>query len=691
VSDARTDFFAAGSKDAPAKAAKTRDDFFAGNFDIDEDTPEAPKKEAPKRDVYSQPYGYFDPQVQRVVAPERMESSAGQGAGRVLSDLAEDPMAAIRAVPAGVNRGVTDLAGLPMDTATAASNLLGMGYGTAASMATGRPAGEFFEPTDPASVAGGSEWFSQALDQALPSPATKLQDPNNAAARLVYGAARGVPGSMTGRAALGGAAGGEAATVAGELGADPATQAAASILGGHGAAPGHVDAGHKSAGAAGAAVDLQRLSPDLRTAVEKAVQQTGGAVNPDVLARQIQADSLPVKVRLSQGQALGDERLISLELNARGKHEIYSKGFADQNKALVENLRTMRDETGPDVFSTNPVEHADTLISRYKQIDEAARAEISEKYKALEEANGGQFPVNGGAFVSAADAALSKKMKGRYLPSQIKGDLEDFRDNAGYMTFEQFENLRTNLAAESRKAERSGDGNAAAAISIVRRELENLPMQGDNARIKKLADDARSAAKARFDRLDADPAYKAAVNDSVTPDAFVQKYVVNGARDNVAKLSEAMAGDPTAAQTLKVATLEHLRKAAGIDPGYNGNFTQAGYNKALQALEPKLGFLLDGKTAETARNLGDVARYTQFQPKGSFANNSNTTVAALAEKAGDALEGIIDFKAGGIPIASTVRKQLHENKVRKQAEATFAPGAGLTKLSDLTKVGEKKK
>jgi hypothetical protein len=695
VSDARTDFFASGAKTAPAKAAKSRDDFFAGNFDIEADTPEPVKKDEQPSSSFAQPYSYFTPEVQRLVAPERMESGVGQGAGRVISDLAEDPMAAIRAVPAGINRGVTDIAGLPMDTATAGANLLGMGYGTAASLATGKPAGEFFEPTDPGTVAGGSEWFSQKLDALTGAlgggAATQLEDPNNAAARLAYGAARGAPGSMTGRAAFAGAAGSEAATIAGELGADPATQAAASILGGHaGAAPGHVDAGHKSAGAAGAAVDLQKLSPDLRAAVEKAVQQTGGAVNPDVLARQVQADSLPVKVRLSQGQALADERLISLELNARGKHEIYSKGFAEQNKALVENLRVMRDETGPDVFSTNAVEHADKIIDRYKQIDEAARTEISAKYKALEDANGGQLPVNGRAFVGAADAALAKKMKGRYLPSQIRGDIEEFRDNAGFMSFEQFENLRTNLATEARKAERSGDGNAAAAINIVRRELESLPMEGESAKLKALANDARAAAKARFDALDADPAYKAAVNDSVTPDSFVQKFIVNGARDNVAKLSEAMAGDATSAQTLKVATLEHLRKSAGIDSGYNGNFTQAGYNKALQALEPKLGFLLDAKTAETARNLGDVARYTQFQPKGSFANNSNTFVSAAAEKAADALEGIIDFKTGGLPIASTVRKQLNENKVRKQAEETFAPGAGLTKLSDLSKVEKKK-
>lgn len=686
----RGDFFASGSE--AKKPAKGRADFFSGNFDIDEDTPESPAVEAKKSDpaaAFSQPYGYFSPEVQKVVAPERMESGIGQGAGQFVSDLAADPMAAIRAIPTGINRGVTDLAGLPMDTATAATNLLGSGYGTAMQLATDRPGSEFFQPIDPSTVAGGSDWFASALDSSPLGNATQLQDPQNSAARLVYGGARGVPGAATGRQALAGAAGGGAGTIASELGADPATQAVASTLGGH--SSGHVDAGHKSAGAAGAAVDLTKLSPELKGAVEQAVQQTGGAVNPEVLARQIQADSLPVKVRLSEGQATGDERLISLEQNARGKSETYSKGFNQQNKDLVENLRVMRDEIGPEVFSTNPTEHADTLISRYKALDEAAKAEITAKYKALEDANGGQLPVNGSAFVAASDAALAKKMKGRYLPSEVRGDIEEFRDNAGFMSFEQFENLRTNLATEARKAERSGDGNAAAAINIVRRELEALPMDGAGTELKALADDARASAKARFDALDADPAYKAAVNDSVTPDAFVQKFVINGARDNVSRLSAAMSGDPSAAQTLKVATLEHLRKSAGIDNGYNGNFTQAGYNKALQGLEPKLGFLLDPKTAETARNLGDVARYTQFQPRGSFVNNSNTDVAAAAREYGlDVLEGAINAKTLGIPIASQIRERANKAKIEKQAQKTFAPGAGLTRLSDLTKLKEPK-
>lgn len=442
----------------------------------------------------------------------------------------------------------------------------------------------------------------------------------------------------------------------------------------------------QSMGAAGAAVDLQKLSPPLRSAVERAVRETGGAVNPEAMARQVQADSLPVKVNLSEGQALGDERLISLELNARGKHEIYSKGFAEQNKALTENLRAMREQSGPEVFSTNAVEHADTFIGRYKEIDEARNADIGAKYEALRDAAAGEFPIDTQALATNVRGALKKQLATNNAPPDIMGALDEAAAS-GKLSLEDFEMLRTRLASIQRSA---SDGQVRHAAGVIRQQIEEMPLAPGAEQLKGLADSARTAARERFAALEADPAYKAAVNDSVAPDAFVRKYVIGGTRDNVAKLSEAMSGDERAVQTLKVATLDHLRSAAGIDNGYNGNFTQAGYNKALQSLEAKLGSLLDPATAETARTLGDVARYTQFQPKGSFANNSNTFVSAAAEKAADALEGVLNYKTGGIPVASSIRKAMNEGKIRKQAERTFAPGAGLTKLSELAKLKEPK-
>jgi hypothetical protein len=88
------------------------------------------------------------------------------------------------------------------------------------------------------------------------------------------------------------------------------------------------------------------------------------------------------------------------------------------------------------------------------------------------------------------------------LPPTIDRQLQAYR-SGGKMDFEQFEALRTNLATEMRKAERAGDGNAAMALSVVRDALESLPLSGEAAALKPLADAARSAAKERFDALSA--------------------------------------------------------------------------------------------------------------------------------------------------------------------------------------------
>lgn len=451
-----------------------------------------------------------------------------------------------------------------------------------------------------------------------------------------------------------------------------------------------------SAGAAAAMPDLQAVSPAIRAKVNEALR-TGvpeGQVGQfrETLTRHMEADSLPVKVPLTKGQATQDGTQISHEMNSRGKNPELAQLFAEQSPALKENLDTIRAEVSPSVVHQDHIQNGQTLIDAYKAYDAPVRQQISDLYRKLEEANGGQFPVDGVAFTKAADAALAKKMKGRYVPKEVAGDLAEFREG-GPMTFEHFENLRTNLAAEARKADRSGDGNAAMAVNIVREALESLPMSGETAAIKPLADAARAAAKQRFDRLRDDPAYRAAVDDgaeigelSPLADQFVQKYVVKGKAAHVQRMRETLAADPTATETIAAGALNYLKQRAGINPYTNeGNFSSSGYNKALTELLPKADQLLPPSVAEQLQTLGNVAHYTTNQPRGAFVNNSNTLVGSLAEHAKGALEGAANFKAGGIPVGTIVRKKMEGRAEKKFVKDATEPGAGLASLGSLGK------
>lgn len=434
---------------------------------------------------------------------------------------------------------------------------------------------------------------------------------------------------------------------------------------------------NKSMGAASAAaVDLSAISPELRQAIVNSARKGGGAVNPEVLARHAAAESLPVRMKLTEGQATGNPELISNEMNMRGRNEDIRNRIHEQGKQLSENIKAIRDEAGPDVFSANPVEHADTLISAYKAKDAAAQADVSAKYKVLTDANGGNFPVDAPALAQTVAQRLHKALLFDHAPPAIMRTLDRLA-STNSMTFENFESLRTNLARIQRDA--GAEGNTKAAAGIIRQAMEDLPLAPEASQLKPLADAARATAKAQFDALKRDPAYDAAVNDTLPPDRYISKYVLSAPRDAVAVMRENLAHDPAAGQTIGVSVLDHLKKQAGVDSEGNGNFSQARYNKALEALGPKLGHLLDPRIAEQAKTLGDVARWTQEQPRGSFVNNSNTMVAAGAEAAKGLMEGALNLKTGGIG-GTLLRKKLASRAEQKAAERALMTGAGLSRL-----------
>jgi hypothetical protein len=431
----------------------------------------------------------------------------------------------------------------------------------------------------------------------------------------------------------------------------------------------------QSMGAAAAAPRLAQTSPELQQAVVNAAQRNGGAVNPDALARHVEADTLPVPVKLTEGQALQDPVRISNEQNLRGQNPSLAQRFNEQNGALVQNLQSVRDEVGPDVFTTNQVEHGDTLIKAYQDKAAAADAATAAKYQALKDANGGQFPVDPKKLLSNVEGSLHDQLLYEHAPTEL-GQLQQLAQT-GNMTLEQFEAMRTNVARTMRS---STDGNVRAAAGVIRQQMEELPLSPAAAKLKGLADDARASARTQFQALDADPAYKAAVNETVPPDKFVQKFVINGNRDDLATMRQNLSDSPVAQQTIGVATLDHLRKSAGISDMGDGNFTQAGFNKQLQALGPKMNSLVDPRTADTLEQIGNVARNTQLQPRGSFVNNSNTLTGALAEHAGGVLEGAANVKAGGFPVGTIVRNALGRRAAKSQVNRILAPGAGLDVL-----------
>lgn len=409
-------------------------------------------------------------------------------------------------------------------------------------------------------------------------------------------------------------------------------------------------------------------------------------VNIPVVMRHLEADSLDIPIRLTKGQGTGDVVQLSKEQNVRGAQPELAYRLNEQNQLLVDNLQARKERAAPDVYATKTIESSQAIIDAYKALDDARSTEVSAAYKALEDAAGGQFPVDGQAIVRNADALLAKKLKSNFVPPEIAADLKRFREGEP-MTFEQFEALRTNLAAEGRKAARAGDGNREAAVKIIRQAMEDLPLKGEAANLKPIADKARTLSKARFDALKKDPAYKAAVDDAVPADKFFDKFVINGVNKNINTMVDTLGRDSVAHQHMRAGAINWLSDKAGIVDG-KGNFSQANYNKALKRLDDvnNFGVIFDPESQLKLKTLGNVAGYTQFQPRGSFVNNSNTLVGHLANKAEQA-GNIVGLGKFGIPAGTIIRQKYQASKEKRFVKESLKPGAGST-LDEISKTGQ---
>lgn len=412
--------------------------------------------------------------------------------------------------------------------------------------------------------------------------------------------------------------------------------------------------------------------PELIAAVEKA----GTQVNPVVVARHAEAYSLPVPVRLTPGQATQDVTLLSNEMNKRGKYQPLANRFNEQNKALAENVEVIRERAAPDVYATTPPEIGELVIDAYKTKDAAANAKISQLYKQLSDANGGQFPLDARAFVTSADAALHKELLFDHVSPAVRKTMDRLGNT---MSFENFESLRTNLARIQRS--QTADGNERAAAGVIRQALEDMPLLPEAQNLKQIADAARAAARERFAAIETDPAYKAVVNGKASADKFVNKFVIGADLKNVQTMKTNLAHDPVAQQALAAGTMDHLKNNA-LHAGEN--FSQAGYNKALEALRPKLGIIFEPAERQNLETLGKVARYTQAQPRGSFVNTSNTATALMAEHAKAAVEGATNVAFKGVPVGTWLRRVGGRYLEQREMDKMLEPAAGI-RLKDVAR------
>lgn len=456
-------------------------------------------------------------------------------------------------------------------------------------------------------------------------------------------------------------------------------------------APAQTPSGMVSAGAAvvpDATTIKQALSvatPELQQAIASIPVDK---VNIPTLMRHLEADSLPKPMRLTEGMATGDIVKLSNEQNRRGKDTELAYRINELNNDLVENIGLIRDKAAPDVYGTKKIENSQGIIDAYKELDTNLNKGIDADYQALRDAAGGQFPVDAPQLLKNVQTKLKKELLSKEAPKGQFSELQRLaKENS--MTFEDYLSLRRNLGDIART---NADGNTRKAASYMIEELEKLPLQKEAAALKPLADKARASARARFQMLEKDPAMKAAVDDAVPADKFIDKFVVNGVNKNINTMVENLGRDSPAHQHMAAGTVNWLTDKAGIVDG-KGNFSQAEYNKALKKLDDvqNLNAIFNQEAASQLKTLGNVARYTQAQPRGAFVNNSNTLVGSLAEKAGKGVsmgvEKGLNVAVPGLQLGTSVMEMRARRAAEAETRKALETGAG-TKQSGKNKVSD---
>jgi hypothetical protein len=430
---------------------------------------------------------------------------------------------------------------------------------------------------------------------------------------------------------------------------------------------------------------ISRATPELAAELKAMKPEQ---VNKAALENQIVADTLPIPVRLTKGQATQDPTMISFERNERGMKEKLSQHFNEQNKALQENANLIKQKTAEGTFETDYVANAERAIESFKEINTARQAEIKSAYDALDQLGAGKIEVDSKAFGENAMKALTANEDIDFLPPVIKSKIESYQDGKP-MNFAQYENLRTQIARETRKAQRADDGNAVHSLTLARSELEKLPLLNETAEAKVVADKARSLAKSEFDLLDKrkdtyNSVYADIVNGSADTKDFIPKVVLRSKNADFSKAMDLLKDNPDAIKQLRAGTLDYIIRES---TDKSGNFLTGKFTQMVNNLDvnKKLTTLF-GEDSQQIKDLAKTGQLIEARPRGSFVNESNTSVANMASNyAKGAAEVGVNVAAKGLPIGTMGRQYLEKRAANKQVAETLKPGAGV-KLSEIPRI-----
>lgn len=377
------------------------------------------------------------------------------------------------------------------------------------------------------------------------------------------------------------------------------------------------------------------VAAGIRADVAKAMQ-IGDDLSPDAVRRL--ADFRLTGATPTAASLTLDPAMVTQQRNL-AKLGINSKDTAAQqlgqtqganNRQLTAGLNTLGASTADDAIAGGG-----KVMDALGQRNDRAKTIIDTLYQRARDTNGRSAALDPHAFTNRANDLLDEALLGGKLPGDVRNLLNKAAAGDMPLTVDVAEQFKTRIGDLQRSTQDMAERKA---LGMVRSALDDAPLlPGQQIGQESIAafNKARGMNRAWMGIVEKTPALQA-VRDGIEPDKFVQQFIVGtGAKANVmdvAMLKNSIKSSPDALTAVKGQITAFLKqKALSGAADEVGNFSQSGYNKALNAIgDRKLKLFFTDADINQMKAIGRVASYEQFQPAGSAINNSNTASTGMA-------------------------------------------------------------
>ena len=447
-------------------------------------------------------------------------------------------------------------------------------------------------------------------------------------------------------------------------------------------------------------VDPTKLNLDvlagLRSEVGDALQH-GEEPDMGAVRARAEAESLPVPIQLTRGQATGNAMQFAREQNLRGIEgvgERVTNRLKEQNDGFIANLDALGAKDAPDPVSTGHI-----IGAKVQKTWDAIQARKNALYAAVRNSSGQSAEMDGFSVARGIREALDTPEASHawdHLPAGIQRTVDDLADGKLSLTVGQMQALDKTWGAMGASA----DGTTAHAVGIARRILNNADVSedvGDEARkmyqsAKALHAQQMSMVEPKLPNGLPNPAYqplmKSVVVDGTAPEKLFALGFGNAPASVAAKnLSFLRSIDPESDKLIGTTLMGDIKSDA-----LNDKSAERGTVSAAKILgwarDPvkaaRMRAILPQDAYSTFQRLANTVERAKVPPVASAVNTSNTGSAIFNSVAKTLKSNVATQIVKRLPIIKQlvlpVQEGLSSARVQGEVQSALDPGVTLKSL-----------